>query len=454
MKYSGIFPSVVGLVKQNDRLNQNSLVRALARYYYITHNATARFSRAYNRSPMSVIGPGSTIHPGAYIAERGVIIGNNCSIEDAVVILENSVIGDNVTLETGSVIGSEGFQFRHFRDEVISVVHIGGVRILSGVHIGPRCCVDKATFGGFTEIGNDSSLDADTHVAHDVIIGKDCRIHSSMISGHTHVGDEVVVGRGAAISNALTIGSHACIAPGTVVTKNVPAAYQMEYGKTRNEFLKIFCALGDHPEKKETFQFSNARTEISESSFIHPTAYIADTGAQIGDKCVIGPNASILEGSILGKGVTIGPGSVVGGGCCRPHSLSDKSILSSPSGGVIIHDYVDVQANTHIDRSTTGKCTEIGEYSKIDNLVHIGADVSIGKRSLVVASSMIGGGSKIGDDVWVGPSTVISNNVKIGDRAYITLGSVITKDVKEGKVMIGDCAIDRKHFFSFVRAAR
>ncbi|MEA2034491.1 MAG: DapH/DapD/GlmU-related protein, partial [Euryarchaeota archaeon] len=442
MKPSGIFPSIVKTVKKNERLNQNLLVRTLAKYYYKSHNAAVRFSRAYKRPLMSVIGPGCTIHPRAYIADRGVKIGNNCRIEESAVIMGDSVVEDNVTIGSGSVIGSEGFQFRRFHDELIPVVHVGGVRILSGVHIGPRSCVDKATFGGFTEIGDHSSLGVNTHVAHDVVIGKNCHIHSSMISGHTHLGDVVTVGYGAAISNALSIGDHVWIAPRVVVTKNVPGGHRIETGNTHIKFLKIFCALGDYPEKNDTLQLAHAKTEISESAVIHPTAHIADTCVRIGDLSVIGPNASILEGSILGKGVTIGPGSIVGVGCCQPH----------PSGGVIIHDYVDIQANTHIDRSTAGKFTEIGEFSKIDNLVHIGADVIIGKRSLIVASSIIGGGSKIGDDVWVGPCTLISNNLTIGDQAYITLGSVITKDVKEGKVMIGDCAIDRKHFFSFVKS--
>ncbi|QYZ79894.1 hypothetical protein E2N92_10895 [Methanofollis formosanus] len=450
MKSSGIFPSIVKTIKKNDRLNQNPLIRTLARNYYRLHNIAAIFS--YKRLPASVTGTDCVIDPGAYIAERGVIIGNNCRIEDATVILENSVIGDNVTIEAGSVIGSEGFQFRRFHDEITPIVHAGGVRILNGVHIGPRSCIDKATFGGFTEIGDYSSVGAETHVAHDVVIGENCQINPSLISGHTHVGDGVFVGSGAAISNALTIGSHAWIAPGAVVTKDVPDGYRIEPGKTHNRFIKIFCVLGEHPERNETLRYANMKTEVSESSIIHPTAYVADTSVRIGDKCVIGPNVSILEGSVLGRGVKIGPGSVVGGGCCRLCPQGDENISSCPSGGVVIHNYVDIQANTHIDRSTTGKFTEIGEYSKIDNLVHIGADVVIGKRSLIVASSMIGGGTKIGDDVWVGPGTVISNNVTVGDQAYITLGSVITKKVKEGKVMIGDCAIDRRKFFSFIMA--
>lgn len=452
MKQSGIFPSIVTAIKKNDRFNQNPLIITLAIYCYRMRNTAIKLSRAYNPPPISVIGTDSFIHPGAYIADRGVIIGNRCIIEDFAIILEDSVIEDNVIIEGGSVIGSDGFQFPRLNNELISVTHSGGVHIHNGVHIGPQCCIDKATFKGCTEIGDHSSLGGNTHIAHDVLIGKDSHIHSAMISGRTVIGDNVIIGNRASISNGLTIGNHAWIAPEAIITKNVSDDHRIESRKTTIKHINIYCTRGDYHEKNETILLQNTISEISDSAVIHPTAHIADIGVRIGDACVIGPHASVLEGTILGKGVIIGPGSVIGNGCCRLNPHNNTIAPSFPSGGVIIHDHVEVMANAHINRSVTGKYTEIGEHSKIDNLVHIGADVIIGKRNLIIASSVIGEGSKIGDDARVGPNTLISNNITIGDEAYITLGSIITKNVKEGKVMIGDCAIGRKQFFSFVKA--
>jgi UDP-3-O-[3-hydroxymyristoyl] glucosamine N-acyltransferase len=105
-------------------------------------------------------------------------------------------------------------------------------------------------------------------------------------------------------------------------------------------------------------------------------------------------------------------------------------------GKVIINDNVDIGSNTCIDRGTIND-TIIGEGSKVDNLVHIGHNVRIGKNCVIIAQSMIGGSTVIDDNVWISPSSVIRDGLRIGRHALIGMGSVVTKNIPANEIWIG-----------------
>ena len=71
------------------------------------------------------------------------------------------------------------------------------------------------------------------------------------------------------------------------------------------------------------------------------------------------------------------------------------------TGRVVIGDNVEIGANSAIDRATIGE-TIIGDMSKLDNLVHIGHNVQIGKACLITAQVGIAGSTKIGDNCQIG----------------------------------------------------
>ena len=109
-------------------------------------------------------------------------------------------------------------------------------------------------------------------------------------------------------------------------------------------------------------------------------------------------------------------------------------------GGVVIEDHVHIGNNTCIDRGSL-KDTIIHQGVKIDNLVHIAHNVTVGKNSLIIACSMIAGSVVIGENCWVAPSSSVRNGIYIGDNTTIGLGSVVTKSVGADETIAGNPAV-------------
>jgi UDP-3-O-[3-hydroxymyristoyl] glucosamine N-acyltransferase len=216
----------------------------------------------------------------------------------------------------------------------------------------------------------------------------------------------------------------------------------------------VFVALQNALVRDTDFYWKDAPSEIMEDTNIHPSAFISSKSVRIGHRVVIGPNASVLERTILGDDVTIRAGCVVGTEGFEFKRIGGEILPVFHDGGVRLGNRVEVQANTCISRGLFGATTEIGDDTKIDNLVHVAHNVRIGKRCLIAANAMLGGSATLGDDVWIGPGAQISSGVRIGDRASVTLGSVVTKDVAPGERVTGNFAIKHEKFIDFIRSIR
>jgi UDP-3-O-[3-hydroxymyristoyl] glucosamine N-acyltransferase len=186
---------------------------------------------------------------------------------------------------------------------------------------------------------------------------------------------------------------------------------------------------------------------------IHPTASI-DATARVASDVAIGPLATIGSGVTIGAGsrihagvhilhgvqigerVTIGPGTVIGSDGFG-YERTDGGWLHLPHlGTVIVHEDVEIGANTCIDRGTFSD-TVIEAGAKIDNLIHIAHNVQIGRDAMVIANSMIGGSTSIGSGAWIAPSTSLINGIEVGDDAVTGLGAVVIRDVAAGTTVIG-----------------
>ena len=194
--------------------------------------------------------------------------------------------------------------------------------------------------------------------------------------------------------------------------------------------------------------------EIHQTARIHPTAYIAKDSVRIGSGCEIGPNACVLENSILEDHVVVGAGSVIGNAVPATYSEDEKIVGVISTGGVILHADVEIHSNSCVNKAILGGYTEIGEYTKIDNLVQIGENSKLGKRCIVPACASIGANAVIGDSVWIGPNAVISDGVTVGDKAFITLGSVVVEDVAPGQKVTGNFAIAHNKFIELIKKIR
>lgn len=183
---------------------------------------------------------------------------------------------------------------------------------------------------------------------------------------------------------------------------------------------------------------------LGKNCFIEHGAYIGED-AQLGDHCSIGVNTYIGDGVLMGndcciknnvsiRHAHIGHNAVVYPGACIGQDgfgfASDaQGHYKIPHlGGVLIGNNVEVGANTCIDRGSLNN-TVIEDWCRLDNLVQIGHNVTLGAGSILCGQVGIAGSAKIGKQVTLGGKVSVSSHVSIGDHAVILFGSSVLQDV-------------------------
>lgn len=209
---------------------------------------------------------------------------------------------------------------------------------------------------------------------------------------------------------------------------------------------------------------------------IHPSAVvgkgcsIAPT-ASIGPLCVVEDGASIGEGTALQAQVFIGRGVMLGadgylashvtvqghcriGNRVRLHSGvvigADGYGYNTDSAGhhqklpqvgeVVLGDDVEVGANSTIDRARFDR-TEVGEGTKIDNLVQLGHNVLIGKHCLIVSQVGIAGSTRVDDHVVIGGQVGVAGHLRIGQGSMIAAKAGVSKNLPPKSYVGGNPAL-------------
>ena len=163
---------------------------------------------------------------------------------------------------------------------------------------------------------------------------------------------------------------------------------------------------------------------------------VIQRGCEIGDNCHIYPNVVLYKNSILGTGCIIHSCSVIGSDGFG-FAVEDGEIQKIPqTGNVILGDFVEVGANTAIDRGSIGPTT-IGDGTKLDNQIHIAHNVNIGKNCFLTAQVGIAGSTDLGDRVQMGGQSGIIGHLKVGDDVSIASRGGVTHDVPDGMMVSG-----------------
>ncbi len=154
------------------------------------------------------------------IIEHDVVIGKSCVVGSNVV-LKNTIIGNNVVIQDGTKIGLKGFGFIPIKENNFKFPHIGRVIINDNVEIASGCTIDRGSVDD-TEIGTNTYLDNQVHVAHNVKIGSNCMIAGQVgFAGSSSIGNNVSIGGQAGISGHLSIGNNVKIGGGSGVVKDI-----------------------------------------------------------------------------------------------------------------------------------------------------------------------------------------------------------------------------------------
>ncbi|MFN3970600.1 MAG: UDP-3-O-(3-hydroxymyristoyl)glucosamine N-acyltransferase [Gemmobacter sp.] len=216
---------------------------------------------------------------------------------------------------------------------------------------------------------------------------------------------------------------------------------------------------------------------IAAGAEVGPGARIASHVA-IGEGARIGADALILTGARIGPRVTIGdrficqPGAVIGAdgfSFVTPEksgveeireTLGSRNEIRAQSwsrihslGAVTIGDDVEIGANACIDRGTV-RDTMIGSGSKLDNLVHIGHNVTVGRDCLLCGQVGIAGSARIGDRVVLAGQCGVNDNIFVGNDVIAGGATKIFTNAPAGRVLLGYPAVKMETHVEMQKALR
>ena len=168
-------------------------------------------------------------------------------------------------------------------------------------------------------------------------------------------------------------------------------------------------------------------------------------GVTIGEDTVVGPRAVCYAETRIGSRVVIKAGAVIGGpgfGYRRGPTGHDRI---PHVGGCIVADEVEIGSNSCVDRGSVDD-TVIGRGTKLDNLVHVGHNVRIGERCLLMAGVGIAGSTHIGNDVILAGHVGVTDHLLIDDGARIAAKSAVFGDIPAGASFSGHPARPHRQF--------
>lgn len=194
------------------------------------------------------------------------------------------------------------------------------------------------------------------------------------------------------------------------------------------------------------FAVVEAGVSVGAGTVIYPQAYVG-TGVKIGEGCTIYAGVKIYEGCVLGDRVTIHSGAVIGADGFGFAPVADGSFRKIPQiGNVVLGDDVEIGANACIDRATMGS-TVVGKGVKLDNLVQIAHNVSVGEHTVMASQCGVAGSTKVGAHVMMGGQVGIVGHILIADGVKIGSQSGINNSVqKENETVFGTPAMSGMAF--------
>lgn len=215
----------------------------------------------------------------------------------------------------------------------------------------------------------------------------------------------------------------------TLLTKYQELVTQQLTGIQQPSYIDATASLGENV-FVAAFVYIGEHASIGRNVKLFPGVVLGNH-AKIGDNSILHAGVKIYNDCVVGKNVTIHSGTVVGSDGFGYAPQADGTYHKVPQiGNVVIEDFVEIGANTTIDRATMGS-TIIRTGVKLDNLIQIAHNVEVGTDTVIAAQTGISGSTKIGKNVMVGGQVGTAGHINIADGSKIAGQSGITKSIRE-----------------------
>lgn len=168
---------------------------------------------------------------------------------------------------------------------------------------------------------------------------------------------------------------------------------------------------------------------------LYPGVFIGND-TTIGDDALLYPNVVVREGCTIGARVIIHSGTVIGSDGFGYVQDQGRHYKIPQLGGVTIEDDVELGANVTVDRATLGQ-TVIQQGTKVDNLVQIAHNVTIGAHSIIVSQVGIAGSTRVGHHVMIGGQAGLADHLVIGDQVMIAARAGVNRNLEPNQIVSG-----------------
>lgn len=185
--------------------------------------------------------------------------------------------------------------------------------------------------------------------------------------------------------------------------------------------------------------------KVDPSAEVHPSAYVGEysvirAGAVVGSETEIRDHVVIAHDVRIGASALIKSHAVIGEEGFGMEKDADGNNLRIPHlGSVVIGDHVEVGNFTTICSGTISP-TRVGDYTKIDDHVHVAHNCRIGRNVIITACAEISGSVVIEDETWIGPNASVIQGITLGKHSLLGIGAVALKSIPADEIRVGNPA--------------
>ena len=213
------------------------------------------------------------------------------------------------------------------------------------------------------------------------------------------------------------------------------------------KIINFFHPLPQYPATVHPTAIVDPTAQIDPSAHIGPYVVIG-ARCQIGPKVVISahctllddvtigsdtlcyPNVTLCKEVKIGKSCIIHSGAVIGSDGFGVANHQGRWVKIQQIGSVVIHDHVEIGANTTIDRGAIEN-TVVGEGTVLDNQIQIAHNVIIGQHCAIAGCVAIAGSTKIGNYCQIGGGSIINGHITLTDHVHLAGNSQVANNIKE-----------------------